>query len=651
MVADRIETVFSVLMPTYRNAWCVTAALESVFAQREKRWELIVIDDGSDDETTEVIRPYADDPRVRVITNDGNRGLGACLGMGTRAARGELLAYLPSDDVWYADHLERAARVLADDDVHLAYGGLRCHRIRGGWEGMSLLGDVAIDERWRERLADRPTHDVFGAHAANLLKLVQVVHRRTLEPVIGWPTREQRVSDQIEGDFWKALLAKGARFAYTGTLTCEWTIHPNQRHTIIAGGPRSPLVTSAAAGRGLSAYRAYYRVPKDTLVEWCPSNAPAVSERRLYADLRDYRPVVPGGRFARPGSVLFVGELGYNPERILAFEREGIRTYGLWSPHIEYWDTASSVPFSDCRQIPYAPGWRERVREAAPDVVYALLNFQALPLIHEFITADLGFPVVFHFKESPFEAMRYGMWPMLAEALMRADGVIHLNSLAREWFETRIPGLRRGNRPVACLDGEFPLAARMRDDWSPKLSSRGGLHTVCVGRPIGLENLRELVARGIHVHVYRADAERWLASVGGGSPYLHAHPPVAPREWTKELSRYDAGWLHADGTAHGAETIGLTWRHMNLPARLSTYASAGLPWLIRRTTGRRGAVAELAGRYGVGIEFDDLSELADRLSDTGHRAELTANAVSSRFAFSMEHNLPFLAGFLERCSH
>ena len=58
-----------------------------------------------------------------------------------------------------------------------------------------------------------------------------------------------------------------------------------------------------------------------------------------------------------------------------------------------------------------------------PEVIYALLNFQSIPLVHELVRANLGIPLVYHFKESPFHAIRYGMWDMLVDILRAATGL------------------------------------------------------------------------------------------------------------------------------------------------------------------------------------------------------------------------------------
>src|SRR3954452_23441937 len=95
-----------VLMPTYRQAAFIARAIRSLFDQTFLDWELLIINDGSPDETVDRIAPFLCDSRVRVIRLRHNRGLGAALNSGLDHTDSELIAYLPSDDVFHRNHLD-----------------------------------------------------------------------------------------------------------------------------------------------------------------------------------------------------------------------------------------------------------------------------------------------------------------------------------------------------------------------------------------------------------------------------------------------------------------------------------------------------------------------------------------------------------------
>ncbi len=103
--------LFSVIIPTYNREQYVGATLESLIAQEHTDWELIVVDDGSDDGTLEIVSGYADrlEGRFQVLQQD-HSGCAAARNRGAEVARGEYLAFLDSDDLWFPWTL----RVLAE---------------------------------------------------------------------------------------------------------------------------------------------------------------------------------------------------------------------------------------------------------------------------------------------------------------------------------------------------------------------------------------------------------------------------------------------------------------------------------------------------------------------------------------------------------
>lgn len=102
----------SVVLPTRNRAGVLADAIASVQAQTFRDWELLVVDDGSTDGTAETMRSFADDPRIRLLPQR-HAGHAAARNRGIAAARGALLAYLDSDNVWFPSFLAAAVRALA----------------------------------------------------------------------------------------------------------------------------------------------------------------------------------------------------------------------------------------------------------------------------------------------------------------------------------------------------------------------------------------------------------------------------------------------------------------------------------------------------------------------------------------------------------
>lgn len=99
-----ISPAVSVVIPTYRHARYVEETLRSVFAQTFSDFEVIVINDGSPDDTAAVLRPWAESGRIRYY-EQANAGQSATRNRAIELARGEFIALLDDDDLWPSDKL------------------------------------------------------------------------------------------------------------------------------------------------------------------------------------------------------------------------------------------------------------------------------------------------------------------------------------------------------------------------------------------------------------------------------------------------------------------------------------------------------------------------------------------------------------------
>jgi succinoglycan biosynthesis protein ExoO len=97
----------SVITPAYKAARYIGQAIESVQAQTLTDWEMIIVDDASPDETAEVVKRYLDDPRIKLIRSERNRGECGARNLALEAARGEWVAPLDADDWFAPQRLER----------------------------------------------------------------------------------------------------------------------------------------------------------------------------------------------------------------------------------------------------------------------------------------------------------------------------------------------------------------------------------------------------------------------------------------------------------------------------------------------------------------------------------------------------------------
>jgi len=125
----------SVIMPAFNSEDTVGDAIQSVIAQTYTNLELIIVDDGSDDKTCQVIEAFAD-RRIKLIKHDRNKGQGAARNTAIAAASGDWITLIDADDFWAGERLEKlleptkhlGSRVMIADDIFEFYqtsGGIK----------------------------------------------------------------------------------------------------------------------------------------------------------------------------------------------------------------------------------------------------------------------------------------------------------------------------------------------------------------------------------------------------------------------------------------------------------------------------------------------------------------------------------------------
>lgn len=149
----------SVILPTHDRPRTLGRAIQSVLAQLHDHLELVVVDDASKPDTSEVVRAF-DDSRLRYVRMDRNRGAAAARNAGIREARGELIAFQDDDDIWLIDKLEKQVTYLTNrPDIGLCLCGY--FRVNPG--GATVIG---MDTHENGRLDfSRGPFDGFGVIA------------------------------------------------------------------------------------------------------------------------------------------------------------------------------------------------------------------------------------------------------------------------------------------------------------------------------------------------------------------------------------------------------------------------------------------------------------------------------------------------------
>jgi len=191
----------SVVIPAYNVAPYIAETLNSVFAQTFTDFEVIVVDDGSPDgeELERALGAYRE--RVRYVRQE-NLGAGAARNRGIRESRGELIAFLDSDDVWMPKYLEKQVRFLREGGHDLAYADAL------------LFGDSPIAGKTYMQTAPSVGPVTFLSLVRNKSNILTsgVVARRSILIEVGLFNETLRNGQDFE--LWARLAKHGARLAY-----------------------------------------------------------------------------------------------------------------------------------------------------------------------------------------------------------------------------------------------------------------------------------------------------------------------------------------------------------------------------------------------------------------------------------------------------
>lgn len=139
-----MKTKVSIIMAAYNAEKTLPAAVDSVLCQTYPHWELLIVEDGSRDNTLAIAEKYAErDERIRVIPNEKNAGVSQSRKNGLLAASGEWIAVLDSDDMWKPEKLEKQVRAAQETGAALIFTGATFMRA----DGSPILWQLSAPER------------------------------------------------------------------------------------------------------------------------------------------------------------------------------------------------------------------------------------------------------------------------------------------------------------------------------------------------------------------------------------------------------------------------------------------------------------------------------------------------------------------------
>ena len=204
----------SVIIPAYNLARFLPLAVQSVFKQTLQDFEVIVVDDGSTDETREVVQPFMEDGRFRYIYQE-NQGLSATRNTGIRAAKGKYIALLDADDTFLPHKLAVQTAWLQENDE---YG-----MVVSGYYYMDEQGNPVNEQHPWLRMPRLETVDwLFDCPIVPHSVLVK---KYWLERVGGFDTQYRRVEDW---DMWIRLAHAGCKMGWVEEVIGGYRVFPGQ---------------------------------------------------------------------------------------------------------------------------------------------------------------------------------------------------------------------------------------------------------------------------------------------------------------------------------------------------------------------------------------------------------------------------------------
>jgi glycosyltransferase involved in cell wall biosynthesis len=216
-----MATTVSVLIPAFNAARYLPDAFESLRAQTLRTWELIVVEDGSNDGTDVLVRDFAAEMSqpIRYANLGTNRGVAAARNRLLQLAEGDYLAFLDADDRWQPGHLATLINCLARGNHALAFTGIEI------WD--SLLGRSVGDHIPHSDLIAAPRRGLFVRSFIQTSSCV-ALPRSTMHRV-GLFDETLRIGE--DRDYWFRALADGGTLGCTQSVTCRYNKHDGSSMT------------------------------------------------------------------------------------------------------------------------------------------------------------------------------------------------------------------------------------------------------------------------------------------------------------------------------------------------------------------------------------------------------------------------------------
>jgi glycosyltransferase involved in cell wall biosynthesis len=213
---SKVELSISAIIPVFNGKKSLKQAVSSIVAQTLQPIELILIDDGSTDDSLSVI-DLDSLPFPVVVFRQENGGQSRARNQGAAFAKGKYLAFLDQDDLWYPDHLQKlSAAILAQSSTGWAYSNVDEIDGNGELVTLELLNDFPSTHP-KKSLKDLLSNDML------ILPSAALILKQAFDDIGGF---DERLSGYEDDDLFLRIFRKGYRNVYVKESLSQFRIHP-----------------------------------------------------------------------------------------------------------------------------------------------------------------------------------------------------------------------------------------------------------------------------------------------------------------------------------------------------------------------------------------------------------------------------------------
>ena len=211
----------SIIIPAYNASKHITETIRSVLNQTYPNWELIIIDDGSSDNTLEIIHDLSkSEPRIKYVTKK-NSGVSDTRNMGISLAKGEFISFLDADDIWHDTNLEEKIRFIIKHNIDAAYS--KCEKIDSNSKSLNTILTGSDTPLLNDILFLKGNY--ITAPSGIVLK------KNVLDAIDGF---DINLSNNADQDLWIRILSNNFKIKLISEVLWQYRVHAYNMSSNIA---------------------------------------------------------------------------------------------------------------------------------------------------------------------------------------------------------------------------------------------------------------------------------------------------------------------------------------------------------------------------------------------------------------------------------